>query len=58
MLAEAVEKIEKKEKSTGKELLYFLFTPDLDIFAQTLHPQVKKERYLNLNPRGAQGVKK
>ena len=50
MLAEAVEKIEKKEKSTGKELLYFLFTPDLDIFAQTLHPQVKKERYLSLNP--------
>ena len=33
---------------TEKELLYFLFTTDSNIFAQTLHPEVKTQRHLNL----------
>ena len=31
-------------KGTEKELLYFLFTTDSNIFAQTLHPEVKKAK--------------
>ena len=31
-----------------KELLHLLITTNSNIFAQTLYPQVKKQRYLNL----------
>ena len=37
------EKIPKKGKGTEKQLLYFLYTSDSNILAQTLHPQVKLE---------------
>ena len=35
-------------KGTEKELLYFLFITNSNIFAQTVHPQVKKKIYPNL----------
>lgn len=38
IVVEAVEKMQKKGKGTEKELLYFLFTFDPNIFAQTFHP--------------------
>ena len=34
MVAKVAEKIQKKEKGTKKELLYFLFINDLNTFAQ------------------------
>ena len=44
IVVEAVEKMQKKGKGTEKELLYFLFTFDPNIFAQTFHPQIKKAK--------------
>ena len=54
MVAEAVEKMQKKKKKKKRkkhrerELLYFLFTTDSNIFAQTLHPQVKKSKDISI----------
>ena len=48
MVRKPVEKIQKTGKGTEKELLYFLFTTDSNIFAQTLQHQVKKQRNLSL----------
>ena len=36
------------EKGIENKLLYFLITTDSNIFAQSPHLQVKKQRYLNL----------
>ena len=44
MVTEAVKKCKIMRKGTEKELLYFLFTPYSNIFAQILHSQVKKEK--------------
>ena len=47
--AEAIEKISKRKwKNTAKELLYFQFTTDSDILAQTLPPQVNIDIWLIL----------
>lgn len=35
-------------KGLEKGMAYFLYTTDSNVFAQTLHPQVKKHRYLKL----------
>ena len=42
----------KLGKDTEKELLYFLFVADYNTFTCTHHPQVKKQRYLNLADSG------
>ena len=44
-VTKAVEEIQKKWKGIEKELLYFLFDTDSNIFAQTFYYQVKQ----NLN---------
>ena len=48
IVAEAVEKMQKKklEKSTEKESLHCTLTTNWNIFAETLHPQVKKANIL------------
>ena len=46
MISKAIEKMLKNGKE--KELLHLLITTNSNIFAQTLHHQVKKQRYLNL----------
>ena len=48
IVAEAVEKMQKKKlgKSTENESLQYTFTTDSNIFAETLHPQVKKSKYI------------
>ena len=48
IVAEAVEKMQKTKlaKSTEKESLHYTFTTDSNIFAETLHPQVKKANIL------------
>lgn len=46
MISKAIEKMLKN--ATEKELLHLLITTNSNIFAQTLHHQVKKQRYLNL----------
>lgn len=45
MIVEAVkkgQKIKKNVKCREKELLHFISSTDSNIFAQTIHPQVKK----------------
>lgn len=44
MIVEAVKKVQKikKRKMPRKELLHFLSSTDSNIFAQTVHPQLKK----------------